>query len=174
MISRFTRRELALAVLAVGSLGLTASKEVGETEEPMPDTDFPEGFRWGTATSAYQIEGAVHADGRGPCIWDTFAKEPGKIRKGANADIADDHYHLYKEDVALMRALGTSTYRFSIAWPRVFPEGSGTPNPKGLDFYDRLIDELLANGIEPYATLYHWDLPQALRSEERRVGKERR
>ena len=128
---------------------------------PAP-AQFPEGFRWGTATSAYQIEGAADADGRGASIWDTFCKLPGKIRDGSNGDVADDHYHLYKQDVALMKALGVSTYRFSIAWPRVFPEGSGAPNPKGLAFYDRLVDELLANGIKPFATLYHWDLPQAL------------
>ena len=123
---------------------------------------FPDGFRWGTATSAYQIEGATQEDGRGASIWDTFCRLPGKIRGGANAHIADDHYHLYKEDVALMKAMGVSTYRFSIAWPRLFPDGRGTPNPKGLAFYDRLVDELLANGITPFATLYHWDLPQAL------------
>ena len=123
---------------------------------------FPPGFRWGTATAAYQIEGAVHEDGRGPSIWDTFCHEPGKIRDGSTADVACDHYHRVKEDVALMKALGVSTYRFSISWPRIFPEGRGTPNPKGLAFYDRLVDELLANGIEPFATLYHWDLPQAV------------
>ncbi len=123
---------------------------------------FPEGFRWGTATSAYQIEGAATEDGRGPSIWDTFSAMPGKIKDGSNGLRAVDHYHRYKEDVALMKGLGASAYRFSIAWPRVFPDGTGTPNPKGLAFYDRLLDELLGNGIEPYATLYHWDLPQAL------------
>ena len=160
--ARFTRRGLAAAALTFGALTLAASKEVGQADEPKPDSGFPEGFRWGTATSAYQIEGATQEDGRGDSIWDTFSRLPGKIRDGANADIADDHYHLYKEDVALMKAMGVATYRFSIAWPRLFPEGRGTPNPKGLAFYDRLVDELLANGIVPFATLYHWDLPQAL------------
>jgi beta-glucosidase len=159
---RFTRRGLAASALALGALGLTGSKILKEPGDSSVKTRFPEGFRWGTATSAYQIEGATEIDGRGPSIWDTFAKLPGKIRDGSNADVADDHYHLYKEDVALMKALGVTAYRFSIAWPRLFPEGRGMPNPKGLAFYQRLIDELLANGIEPYATLYHWDLPQAL------------
>ncbi len=124
--------------------------------------DLPGGFVWGTATSAYQIEGAVLEDGRGRSIWDTFAHLPGKIEDGSNADQANDHYHRYKEDVGLIRELGVRAYRFSIAWPRVFPDGDGAPNPKGLDFYDRLLDELLANGITPYPTLYHWDLPQSL------------
>jgi beta-glucosidase len=159
---RLGRRGLAVSALALGALGLTGAKLLREPDDPYLKSHFPEGFRWGTATSAYQIEGATDVDGRGPSIWDTFAKLPGKIRDGATADIADDHYHLYKEDVALMKALGVKAYRFSIAWPRVFPEGRGTPNLKGLAFYQRLIDELLANGIEPYATLYHWDLPQAL------------
>src|SRR5438034_8363683 len=123
---------------------------------------FPPEFLWGTATSAYQIEGAVHEDGRGPSIWDTFAHTPGNIKDGTTGDVAIDHYHRYKEDVQLLKALGTRAYRFSIAWPRVFPSGTGPPNPKGLDFYNRLIDELIAHGIEPFATLYHWDLPQAL------------
>src|SRR5882672_4127489 len=160
--SRFTRRDLTASALALGALGLTGSKLLKEPDDSFLKSRFPEGFRWGTATSAYQIEGATEADGRGPSIWDTFAKLPGKIQGGANADIACDHYHRYKEDVALMKALGVSTYRFSIAWPRLFPEGRGAPNPKGLAFYDRLVDELLANGIMPFATLYHWDLPQAL------------
>src|ERR1700744_1661622 len=123
---------------------------------------FPRDFVWGKATSAYQIEGAVHEDGRGPSIWDPFVHTAGKIIDHSTADIANDHYHRYKEDVQLIKELGAKAYRFSIAWPRVFPEGSGTPNPRGLDFYNRLLDELLANGIEPFATLYHWDLPQAL------------
>jgi beta-glucosidase len=124
--------------------------------------DFPNTFLWGTATSAYQIEGAVNEDGRGASIWDRFAHLKGKIIDQSTADIANDHYHRYKGDVQLIKELGAKAYRFSIAWPRVFPEGTGTPNPKGLDFYHRLVDELLANGIEPFATLYHWDLPQAL------------
>lgn len=159
---RFTRRGLAVSALALGAVGLTGSKLLKESDDSFPKARFPERFRWGTATSAYQIEGATQIDGRGPSIWDTFVRLPGKIRDGTNADIADDHYRLYKEDVALMKGLGVTTYRFSIAWPRLFPEGRGAPNPKGLAFYQRLIDELLANGIEPYITLYHWDLPQAL------------
>jgi beta-glucosidase len=123
---------------------------------------FPQGFRWGTATSAYQVEGAAHEDGRGPSIWDTFAQTPHRIRDGSNGDVSADHYHRYKEDVALMKGLGAQAYRFSIAWPRLFPDGTGSLNDKGLAFYDRLVDELLGAGIEPFATLYHWDLPQAL------------
>ena len=123
---------------------------------------FPSDFLWGTATSSYQIEGAVNEDDRGPSIWDRFAHTSGTIADRSNADTATDHYHRYKEDVQLMKALGARAYRFSIAWPRVFPNGASPPNPKGLDFYNRLLDELSANGIEPFATLYHWDLPQAL------------
>jgi beta-glucosidase len=123
---------------------------------------FPRNFLWGTATSAYQIEGAVNEGGRGPSIWDRFAHTPGAIADNSNADVAADHYHRYRQDVQLMKALGAKAYRFSVAWPRILPDGSGTPNPNGLDFYDRLLDELLANGIEPFVTLYHWDLPQAL------------
>jgi beta-glucosidase len=125
-------------------------------------SSFPSDFLWGTATSAYQIEGAVNEGGRGPSIWDRYAHTPGTISDHSNADVANDSYHLYKEDVQLMKALGARAYRFSIAWPRVFPTGTATPNPTGLDFYNRLVDELLANGIEPFATLYHWDLPQPL------------
>ena len=123
---------------------------------------FPNGFYWGVATSSYQIEGAWNEDGKGASIWDTFAHTPGNIRNGDTGDVANDHYHRYKEDVALMKNLGANAYRFSIAWPRIFPDGTGTANPKGLDFYSRLVDELLDAGIEPFATLYHWDLPQAL------------
>gem|GEM_PF-6208257 len=125
-------------------------------------SSFPGGFLWGTATSAYQVERAINEDERGPSIWDGYVHTRGKILDHSNADVANDHYHLYKEDVQLMKALGVKAYRFSIAWPRVFPEGAGSPNPKGLDFYNRLLDQLLANGIEPFATMYHWDLPQAL------------
>jgi beta-glucosidase len=123
---------------------------------------FPKGFYWGTATSSYQIEGAWNEDGKGPSIWDTYSHTPGNIQDGSTGDVANDHYHRYKEDVALMQNLGANAYRFSIAWPRIFPQGTGTPNAKGLDFYDRLVDRLLASGIAPFATLYHWELPQAL------------
>ncbi|MEU5098456.1 GH1 family beta-glucosidase [Streptomyces sp. NPDC020996] len=122
----------------------------------------PAGFRFGAATAAYQIEGAHDEDGRGPSVWDTFSHTPGRTLGGATGDTAADHYHRYREDVALLRDLGVDGYRFSISWPRLLPAGTGPANPKGLDFYDRLIDELLAAGIEPCVTLYHWDLPQAL------------
>jgi beta-glucosidase len=123
---------------------------------------FPPGFLWGTATAAYQIEGAVHEDGRRDSIWDTFSHTPGKVIGGDTGDVAVDHYHRMAEDVALMSELNLAAYRFSIAWPRIVPTGSGAVNRAGLDFYSRLIDELLARGITPVATLYHWDLPQPL------------
>jgi len=123
---------------------------------------FPKDFVWGTATSSYQIEGAWNEDGKGPSIWDTYAHTPGKIKNNDTGDVANDHYHRYKEDVALMRSIGANAYRFSIAWPRIFPQGTGTLNAKGLDFYNRLVDELVAADIDPFLTLYHWDLPQAL------------
>ncbi|MEV0202512.1 GH1 family beta-glucosidase [Nonomuraea sp. NPDC050691] len=123
---------------------------------------FPPGFAWGAATSAYQIEGAVTDDGRGVSIWDTFTKQPGRVVGGHHADVAIDHYNRYKDDVAVMADLGLSAYRFSVSWPRIQPAGSGAFNHKGLDFYKRLTDELRANGIDPWLTLYHWDLPQAL------------
>ncbi|GAA1695157.1 GH1 family beta-glucosidase [Microbacterium sediminicola] len=122
----------------------------------------PADFRWGVATSAYQIEGAVDGDGRGTSIWDTFVREPGTVRHGQNADVAIDHYHRLDEDLDHIAALGVSDYRFSIAWPRIIPGGSGEVNARGLDFYDRLVDGLLARGIRPVPTLYHWDLPQPL------------
>src|SRR5437588_9344123 len=123
---------------------------------------FPVGFFWGAATAAYQIEGAAGEDGRGESIWDRFSHTPGKTLNGDTGDVACDHYHRYQEDAALMERLGLKTYRFSIAWPRLFPAGSGPLNQKGLDFYSRLTDALLAAGIVPVPTLYHWDLPQAL------------
>ncbi len=123
---------------------------------------FPDGFRWGVATSAYQIEGAAEEDGRGISIWDTFSHTPGKVLNADTGDVAADHYHRFAEDVALMADLGIQAYRFSISWPRVIPRGVGEVNPAGLDFYSRLVDALVAAGIEPLVTLYHWDLPQAL------------
>src|SRR6187551_1570997 len=152
---------LGMSMLSAES-GSAQSDANDETRNRAAASGFPSGFLWGTATSAYQVEGAVNEDGRGPSIWDRFTRAPGTISDNSNGDTATDHYHLYKEDIQLMKALGAKAYRFSIAWPRVFPEGAGAPNPKGLDFYNRLVDELLANGIEPFATLYHWDLPQAL------------
>jgi beta-glucosidase len=127
-----------------------------------PYCKFPDDFLWGTATAAYQVEGAANEDGRGPSVWDTFCRRPGAIVTGENADVACDHYHRYREDIALMKDLGVKAYRFSVSWPRVFPEGTGAPNAKGLDFYNRLVDALLEAGIQPWMTLFHWDLPQAL------------
>lgn len=177
MSDQITRRQFA-KLAGAATLGATATsaaalplegpvrREAGARQTVEPRA-FPADFLWGTATASYQVEGAVAEDGRGPSVWDTFSHTPGKVVNNATGDVADDHYHRYKEDVQLMKALGVKSYRFSIAWPRVFPQGSGSPNPKGLDFYSRLVDELLANGIEPFATLYHWDLPQALQD---RVG----
>ena len=131
----------------------------------MSDLDFPRfppGFTWGVATAAYQIEGAVAEDGRTDSVWDVFCRQPGAVRDGQTGDVADDHYHRWREDVALMAGLGIGAYRFSIGWPRVQPGGTGKANEAGLDFYDRLTDALLASGITPMPTLFHWDLPQEL------------
>jgi beta-glucosidase len=123
---------------------------------------FPDGFLWGAATAAFQIEGAAQEDGRGQSIWDTFCRQPGKVRNGDTGDVACDHYHRFRDDIALMKSLGLQAYRFSIAWPRIYAFGAGPVNEPGLRFYDQLVDALLDAGIEPMATLYHWDLPQAL------------
>ena len=144
---------------------MTTHPDVTSSEERQYVDDFswvPAGFVWGAATSAYQIEGAVAEDGRRPSIWDTFSHTPGKIAGNANGDVACDHYHRWRDDIAVMKSLGVRAYRFSVAWPRVVPDGSGPVNPAGLAFYDRLVDALLDAGIVPYPTLYHWDLPQAL------------
>ena len=173
MPAKITRRRFTnvagAAALGLGSGSCTsgplpAPQGTGASPE---GRRFPDGFLWGTATAAYQVEGAAAEDGRLPSVWDAFSHTPGKVVGNATGDVATDHYHRYKADVQLMKALGVKAYRFSIAWPRVFPEGTEQPNPKGLDFYSRLVDELLANGIQPFATLYHWDLPQALQD---RVG----
>ena len=147
---------LLAGAASLGPSGIAAAAPVADRRS------FPQGFLWGSATASYQVEGAVHEDGRGPSIWDTFSHTPGRVNNGDTGDIADDYYHRYREDIALMKALGLKTCRFSVAWSRIFPQGSGAPNSKGLDFYKRMTDELHANGIEPYCTLYHWDLPQAL------------
>jgi beta-glucosidase len=153
------RREFLLASLAfvASDRGITATRK--------SRVEFPQGFLWGTATAAYQIEGAWNEDGKGESIWDRFVHTPGKIRSGETGDVACDHYHRYREDIALMRDMGLTTYRFSISWPRIQPTGSGKPNPKGIDFYNRLIDALLEAGIRPFPTIYHWDLPQTLEDE---------
>jgi len=126
---------------------------------------FPSNFLWGAATASYQIEGAWNEDGKGESIWDRFSHTPGKVTNGDTGDVACDHYHRYLDDIAIMRQLGLKAYRFSVSWPRVVPAGRGIINPRGLDFYDRLVDALLAANIEPFLTLYHWDLPQALQDQ---------
>jgi beta-glucosidase len=123
---------------------------------------FPDGFMWGAGTSSYQVEGGVHEDGRGDSIWDVFAHTPGRVANDEHADVTSDHYHRWREDVDILAKLGLGAYRFSLAWPRIQPDGRGAPNPAGLAFYDRLVDALLERGIQPCPTLYHWDLPQAL------------
>ncbi|AXG82087.1 GH1 family beta-glucosidase [Streptomyces paludis] len=132
------------------------------TSTPTPALTFPAGFLWGTATAAYQIEGAVQEDGRTPSIWDVYSHTPGRVRNGDTGDIAVDHYHRWPEDIEIMSGLGVGAYRFSVSWPRVQPTGKGPASEKGLDFYRRLADGLLAKGIRPVVTLYHWDLPQEL------------
>jgi beta-glucosidase len=163
-----SRRDL-IKLAGAGALTANSAATAGANPQAVPvdsgaceSRGFPPNFLWGTATSAYQIEGAWNEDGKGPSIWDRFAHRPGNIRNNQTGDVALDHYHRYQADVQSMKALGARAYRFSISRPRVFPQGTGAPNPGGLDFYDRLVDELLASDIEPFATLYHWDLPQAL------------
>src|SRR5215472_1629307 len=137
--------------------------EVTQVEsQAVSASGFPDDFAWGTATAAYQIEGAASEDGKGPSIWDVFAHAPGTIVEGATGDVACDHYHRWREDLDLMVRLSHNAYRFSIAWPRVLPEGRGQLNSAGIDFYDQLVDGLIERGIAPFVTLYHWDLPQAL------------
>ena len=153
-----TRRTFgkALAAVPVAASIPTLSASPQGIAKPLR---FPDNFRWGCATAAYQIEGAASEDGRGPSIWDVFAHTPGKTFDGETGDVADDSYHLYKEDVRLLKNLGATVYRMSISWSRVFPDGTGKPNAKGLDYYKRVVDELRGNGIDPYITLFHWDLP---------------
>ena len=135
---------LASAAHAASKAGATAAKGGGA---------FPKDFAWGVATASYQVEGAATEDGKGPSVWDVFVKKPGAIFAGDTGDVACDHYHRYKEDIALMKALGAKSYRFSVSWPRVLPEGIGASNPKGLDFYSRMLDELGSHGIEPFCTI---------------------
>jgi len=134
-------------------------------DKNMQTRDFPEDFIWGSATAAYQVEGGAHEDGKGPSIWTEFEKRPGAILENVTGDVASNQYHCWREDIRLMREAGMNAYRFSLAWSRIMPDGKGKVNPKGLDYYKRLCDGLLENGIEPYVTLYHWDLPLALQQE---------
>lgn len=168
MTRRFSRRTLArrlggsIAALSLSRVAFADADGSRAAIERKLSPAFPEGFLWGSATASYQVEGGVHEDGRGPSIWDTFSHTRGKVNSGDTGDVSDDFFHRYREDIKLMKDIGLKTFRFSIAWSRVFPKGAGAPNPQGLDFYHRLTDALLEAGIEPFATLYHWDLPQAL------------
>lgn len=161
----FTRRQFGQTLAASAALAAAPPwPRAASADSPAAEAlQFPQGFLWGCATSAYQIEGAVHADGRGLTNWDRFAHTPGKTFEGATGDVADDSYHRYPEDVKLLKDLGAKAYRFSIAWSRIFPKGRGAANEAGIDYYERLIDSLLKAGVEPYVTLFHWDLPIELR-----------
>jgi beta-glucosidase len=165
---KLSRRSFA-HLLGASTAALPLSAAAGAAAAQTPEQPgaagartFPQGFLWGSATASYQVEGAVKEGGRGTTIWDTFSHTAGKTAHGDTGDVADDFFHRYREDVQLMRDLGLKTCRFSIAWSRIFPTGTGAPNQAGLDFYRKLADTLLEHGIEPYATLYHWDLPQPL------------
>lgn len=174
---RLTRRKFVQSILGAGAAaglpalftGCTGSSKASTAAAGRPrpfetpaEAVFPKGFFWGTATASYQIEGAWNEDGKGESIWDRFAHTAGKIKNGDTGDVACDSYHRWREDIALMRAMNLNSYRFSISWPRIQPSGSGAVNPKGVDYYSRLVDALLAARIRPFVTLYHWDLPQAL------------
>jgi beta-glucosidase len=159
-MKNITRRQFGKSAAAMAAIAAIPKIAFGQIQPA--SLAFPKGFLWGCATAAYQVEGAAAEDGRGPSIWDTFSHTPGKTYNGETGDVADDTYHLYREDIRLMRNLGVATHRMSISWSRVFPEGKGMPNNKGMDYYNRVVDELLANHITPYITLFHWDLPQAL------------
>lgn len=167
-VSGMARRELLQWALA-GAAGALVPSGASRAGEVLPAVSpgqagrgLPAPFFLGTATSSYQVEGAAALDGRGPSIWDTYCRMPGKVTNGDTGDVADDHYHRYPSDIRLMKELGAQAYRFSTSWSRILPEGTGRVNQAGLDFYRRLVDELLASGITPYLTLFHWDLPQAL------------
>ncbi|MCX6254469.1 MAG: GH1 family beta-glucosidase [Bacteroidia bacterium] len=165
------RRDWVIKTSIAGT-GLLFSKYLGATNLfrylPAGDfvkTDFGPDFKWGVASSSYQIEGAWNLDGKGESNWDYFSRHPGKIERGENADVAADFYHRYNEDIDLIRLMNFKVFRFSISWPRILPEGTGAVNPKGLEFYHKVIDKCLSVGIEPWITLYHWDMPQALEAQ---------
>src|SRR5258708_2328185 len=160
-----TRRQFGLTAAGAAATALASSSLPQFAFAQMPEAKmlrFADNFLWGCATASYQVEGAVHEDGRGTTVWDTFSHTHGKTYHGDTGDVAADSYHLYKEDVRLLKNLGVTGYRFSIAWSRIFPNGTGQPNEKGLAYYQNVVDELLKNGIAPFVTLFHWDLPQAL------------
>ena len=156
------RRQLVQGGLAAGSMMALPCRRSARAAESFSSDAFPTDFMWGAATAAYQVEGAWAQDGKGESIWDRFAHTPGKIKGQDTGDVACDSYHRYEDDIALLQALNIKSYRFSISWPRVMPNGCGAMNSAGLDYYKRLVDALLAAGIRPLVTLYHWDLPQAL------------
>lgn len=156
-----TRRSFGKTLAALPVATAFPSTSAGQAASGL-SRRFPENFKWGCATAAYQVEGGANEGGRGPSIWDTFSHKPGKTFHGDTGDVADDSYHLYKQDVQLLKNLGATVYRMSISWSRVFPDGIGKPNGTGLDYYKRVLDELRANGIDPYVTLFHWDLPASL------------
>ena len=164
-MKNFTRRRFVQTLSATGAVALTTSAlpRIAFAQTPAASPlRFPANFLWGCATASYQVEGAVKEDGRGQTNWDVFSHTPGKTFHGETGDVADDSYHRYKEDIKLLKNLGVTGYRFSIAWSRIFPNGRGQANDKGLAYYQLVVDELLKNNIEPYITLFHWDLPQAL------------
>jgi len=164
-MKNLTRRRFGMTVAGAAAAAFAGASlpRIAFSQTPAARLQqFPANFLWGCATASYQVEGAVKEDGRGPSVWDTFSHTPGKTFQGETGDVANDSYHLYKEDVRLLKNLGVTGYRFSIAWSRIFPNGRGQPNEKGLSYYQRVVDELLKNNIAPYVTLFHWDLPQAL------------
>src|SRR5258706_3358611 len=162
-MKNLTRRQFGKTVAgtAAAAFATASLPKIALAQQPAV-LRFPDNFLWGCATASYQVEGAVNEDGRGQTNWDVFSHTPGKTFQGDTGDVADDSYHLYKEDVMLLKNLGVAGYRMSIAWSRIFPNGTGQPNEKGLAYYERVVDELLKNNIAPYITLFHWDLPQAL------------
>lgn len=167
-MTKFSRRQFGVAALAGSAVAATGTASAVPSAGPAPTgfepniRSFPKTFRWGAATAAYQIEGAPKADGKGESIWDVFAHTPGKIKDGSTGDVACDSYNRFREDRQLLQDMGANAYRMSVSWPRIFPSGKGRPNSKGLDHYKKVIDDLLEHGIEPFVTLYHWDLPSAL------------
>lgn len=164
-ISRRLFGKIAAGSAAAAASGFSLPNFAFAQAEPdtkSPGLRYPEGFLWGCATASYQVEGGAKDGGRGPSLWDVFSHTPGKTHEGDTGDVADDSYHRYKEDIQLLKNLGVQTYRMSMSWSRIFPQGKGTPNPAGVDYYSKVVDELLANNITPYITLFHWDTPAAL------------